>query len=73
VELVQTAQAKGMSAIGLTDHNLLTGVIEFVTACKASEIQTILGLEVRLNEDPLSLGEYLLTTRAGSKEGFALQ
>ena len=37
-ELVQAAQANGMSALGLTDHNLLTGVIEFVIACKAAEI-----------------------------------
>ena len=34
-ELVQAAQANGMTALGLTDHNLLTGTIEFVTACKA--------------------------------------
>lgn len=54
-DLVQAAQANGMSAIGLTDHNLLTGVIEFVTACKATSIQPIIGLEIRLNDGPLSL------------------
>src|SRR5512138_1951887 len=54
-ELAQAAQASGMSAIGLTDHNLLTGVIEFVTACKSNGIQPIIGLEIMLNDGPLSL------------------
>ena len=39
-DLVQAAQANGMSALGLTDHNLLTGAIEFVTACKAAGYST---------------------------------
>jgi DNA polymerase III alpha subunit len=54
-ELAQAAQASGMTALGLTDHNLLTGVIEFVTACKAAKIQPIIGLEIDLNEGPVSL------------------
>src|SRR5215212_1307486 len=54
-DLVQAAQANGMPALGLTDHNLLTGVIEFVRACKAVDIQPILGLEVDLNDGPVSL------------------
>ena len=54
-ELVQAAKSHGMPAIGLTDHNLLTGVIEFVTACKAIEIQPVIGLEIHLNDGPLSL------------------
>jgi DNA polymerase III subunit alpha len=33
-DLVQAAQANGMPALGLTDRNLLTGVIEFATACR---------------------------------------
>lgn len=45
-DLVQSAQTQGMSALGLTEHNLLTGTIEFVTACKQNHIQPILGLEV---------------------------
>jgi DNA-directed DNA polymerase III PolC len=55
VELVQAAQACGMSAIGLTDHNLLTGTIEFVTACKEAGIQPIIGLEIDLENGPLQL------------------
>jgi DNA polymerase III subunit alpha len=61
-DLVQAAQSNGMPAVGLTDHNLLTGVIEFVTACKAAGIQPLIGLEIRLNDGVLSL---LATSPAG--------
>jgi DNA polymerase III subunit alpha len=54
-DLVKAAQANGMPALGLTDHNLFTGVIEFVTACKAVDIQPIVGLEIDLNDGPVSL------------------
>ena len=55
VDLVQAAQASGMSALGLTDHNLLTGAIEFVTACKQYGIQPVIGLEIDLEYGPLNL------------------
>jgi DNA polymerase III alpha subunit len=54
-ELVEAAQASGMSAIGLADHNLLTGVIEFVMSCKSIGLQPVIGLEFRLNDGPLIL------------------
>ena len=54
--LVLAAQASGMSAIGLTDHNLLTGTIEFVTACKEAGIQPVIGLEIDLEDGPLQIG-----------------
>ena len=54
-DLAQAARADGMSALGLTDHNLLTGVIEFAAACKAASIRPIIGLEINLNEGPVSL------------------
>jgi DNA polymerase-3 subunit alpha len=54
-ELVQAAQSHGMSALGLTDHNLLTGAVEFVTACKDAGIQPILGLEIDLEHGSLQL------------------
>lgn len=60
-ELVQAAQADGMAALGLTDHNLLTGAVEFVTACKAAGIQPVLGLEVKSNDGPISLLAMSLT------------
>ena len=54
-ELVQAAQANGMPALGLTDHNLLTGAIEFVTACKTANLQPIIGFEISLNDGPVHL------------------
>ena len=54
-ELVQAAQANGMPALGLTDHNLLTGAVEFAEACKAASIRPIIGLEINLNEGPVNL------------------
>ena len=54
-ELAQAADAQGLPALGLTDHRLLTGAVEFVSACKAADIQPVLGLEVDLESGPLSL------------------
>jgi DNA polymerase III alpha subunit len=47
-ELVQAAIPQGMPALGLTDHRLLTGAVEFVQACKEAGIQPILGMEIDL-------------------------
>jgi DNA polymerase III subunit alpha len=55
VHLVQAAQANGMSALGLTDRNLLTGAIEFASACTEANIQPLIGLEIHLKDGPLSL------------------
>ena len=44
VDLVQAAKACGMSALGLTDHHLLTGTIEFFKTCKDGGIQSMIGL-----------------------------
>jgi error-prone DNA polymerase len=54
-ELVQVAQSYHMPALGITDHGLLTGAIEFVPACKAASIQPIIGLEIDLNDGPVCL------------------
>jgi len=53
--LVQAAQACGMSSLGLTDHQLLTGTVEFVIACKDAGIQPVIGLEIDLEQGPLQL------------------
>ena len=53
-ELAQTAQTNGMPALGLTDHNLLIGAVEFVTVCRAKGIQPIIGLKIHLNDGLLS-------------------
>ena len=47
-ELVQAAAGYGMPALGLADHRLLSGAIEFASACKQAGIQAILGLEIDL-------------------------
>ena len=47
-ELAQAAAAAAMPALGLTDHRLLSGSVEFVTACKALGVQPLLGLEIDL-------------------------
>ncbi len=64
VELAQAAKASGMTALGLTDHQALTGAIEFVHACKEAGIQPILGLEIDLETGRLPL-------LAGSQEGWS--
>ncbi len=63
-ELAQAAKAQGMPALGLTDHRLLTGAVEFVHACKEAEIQPLLGLEIDLSAGKLPL-------LATSQEGWA--
>jgi DNA polymerase-3 subunit alpha len=44
-ELAQAAGRLGMPALALTDHNRLTGAIEFYDACLEAGVQPILGLE----------------------------
>lgn len=50
-ELVQAAAAGNMPAVGLTDHNLLSGAVEFAVACRQSGLQPLLGLEIDLAWD----------------------
>jgi len=54
-ELARAAREAGMTVLGLTDHRLLTGAIEFISACKQEGIQSILGLEIDLDSGPLQL------------------
>ena len=54
-DIVQAALADNLPAIGLTDHRLLTGSIEFVLACQKAGIQPVLGLEIDLESGPISL------------------
>jgi DNA polymerase III subunit alpha len=44
-ELVTHAQANDLSVLALTDTNALYGVIEFVRACRAANIRSILGVD----------------------------
>lgn len=44
-EMVKTAKAHGMTAIGLTDHGNMYGAIEFYKTCKKEGIKPIIGFE----------------------------
>ena len=46
--LVARAKDYGMSAVALTDHGAMYGIIEFYTACKNMGIKPIIGCEVYL-------------------------
>jgi DNA polymerase-3 subunit alpha len=47
-ELAAAAAAAGMPALGLTDHHLLTGAVEFWQACLRDGIKPVLGLELEM-------------------------
>lgn len=54
--LAAAAAAAGQPAIALTDHNRLTGAVEFAEACAQKSLKAILGLQVRLESGlPLTL------------------
>lgn len=44
-DLVQRAKELDMNALGLTDHGVLYGVIEFYQACKIAGIKPVIGME----------------------------
>ncbi len=69
-ELVQAAAACDMPALGLTDHRLLTGMVEFVSACKQASIQPLLGLEIDLAAENLADPSTRLTLFATNLEGW---
>ncbi|OGO37005.1 MAG: hypothetical protein A2W35_08585 [Chloroflexi bacterium RBG_16_57_11] len=59
--LVQAAARLGMPALALTDHNRLTGAIEFYDFCLQAGIQPILGMEVDILP-PQELAAYTSST-----------
>ena len=50
--LAQAAAQVAMPALALTDHNNLTGAVEFYDACKKEGVKPILGLELDLALPP---------------------
>ncbi len=54
-ELANAAKAAHLPALGLTDHRLLTGSVEFVQSCLKVGVQPLLGLEIDLEGGPLVL------------------
>ena len=63
-----------MPALGLTDHGVMNGALEHYTACKASGIKPIIGLEAYLVDDRSRAAERLernhLTLLATTDAGF---
>jgi DNA polymerase-3 subunit alpha len=49
--LAARAAALGMPALGLTDHGVLNGAVEFYKACRKHGIKPIMGLEAYLVDD----------------------
>ena len=45
-QLVQRVKALGQTAVAITDHGVMYGVIDFYKACKAAGIKPIIGCEV---------------------------
>ena len=62
--LIQRAAELGMRALAMTDHNSLAGAVQFVSLCKAYELQPILGVELTL------IDQSHLTLLAKSREGY---
>ena len=49
-DLVRRAKELGQSAIAITDHGVMYGVIDFYRACKAEGIKPILGMETYITK-----------------------
>ncbi len=45
-ELVAKAAADGMPALGITDHGNMYGVLDFYKACRAKDINPVIGIEL---------------------------
>ncbi|MBN3034107.1 MAG: DNA polymerase III subunit alpha [Bacteroidales bacterium] len=62
--IVESAKARGITALALTDINNTTGMIDFVKLCGEHGIRPIAGAEIRNGN------EYLFTGIARNREGF---
>jgi DNA-directed DNA polymerase III PolC len=66
-EWVQAAAARGLPALALTDHRLLTGAFEFDAACRKAGVQPLLGLELELDYPD---GPQRVTLLAAGEQGW---
>jgi DNA polymerase-3 subunit alpha/error-prone DNA polymerase len=55
-DLVNVAADKGITVLGLTDINTITGIYDFVKKCKAKNIKPIVGIEFRNKDELLYTG-----------------
>ena len=51
-ELVNKAQAEGVTAIGLVDTMNVSGMIDFAKRCQDAKIKPVIGVRLRVVEDP---------------------
>ena len=78
MELVLRAKELGMDSLGITDHGVMYGVIDFYRACLSQGIKPIIGCEVylapnsRLDREPSATDEryYHLVLLAENNEGY---
>ena len=50
-DLAARAAAHGLTELAMTDHNMLTGAVEFALACRKAGIRPIFGLEVDIQPE----------------------
>ena len=58
-ELIDHAEAKGLGAIAVTDHNVLGGALETVELARRSELTVIAGEEVKTDNEGEVIGLFL--------------
>jgi DNA polymerase-3 subunit alpha len=76
-DMVKLAKEHGMTSIGLTDHGVMYGAIDFYTACKKNGIKPIIGVEAyvanrtRFQKEPhIDNKRYHLTLLAKDNVGY---
>jgi DNA polymerase-3 subunit alpha len=75
-QLMDRVQALGQQAVGITDHGVMYGVLEFYKEARARGIKPILGMEAyvapgsRLSRDPREKTPYHLTLLAQNLTGY---
>ncbi|MGI8553170.1 MAG: DNA polymerase III subunit alpha [Dehalococcoidia bacterium] len=75
-QVMDRVQAMGQTAVGITDHGVMYGVLEFYKAAKNRGIKPILGMEgyvaphSRLSRDPKDKSPYHLTLLAQNLAGY---
>src|SRR3954453_1285242 len=72
--LAARAAEHGQPALGLTDHGVMNGAVEFYKACRKHGVKPIIGFEAYLvddvQSDPVRYERNHLTLLASSGEGF---
>ena len=54
-EIIANAEALGLSAVALTDHNTVAGVPDFLAAARGRSVEAIPGVELSTNYEETEL------------------